>query len=85
VSNSIVIKITDNGIGRVAAAMQIAGGTGNGLKMINGLFDVMNSYNKSTSTIEITDLHQNGSASGTRVKIVIPDDFRFEFGNSVEN
>jgi hypothetical protein len=80
---SIVIRITDNGIGRIAAANQLPGGTGNGLKMITGLFDMMNSYNRRICTIEITDLHENGAASGTNVKIVIPDDFKFESGNKV--
>lgn len=81
--HSIVIMIADNGVGRAAASAKFTEGTGNGLKMINGLFEVMNSYNKSKSTIEINDLHENKAASGTSVIIAIPDDFRFEFGNSV--
>jgi ligand-binding sensor domain-containing protein len=81
--HSIIIMIADNGIGRAAASRQITEGTGNGLKMITGLFDVMNSYNKSKSTIEITDLQENNYPAGTSVVIEIPDDFRFEFGNSV--
>jgi sensor histidine kinase YesM len=81
--NLLEIRIIDNGIGRAAAAMQISEGSGNGLKMINGLFDVMNSNNATLSTIEITDLEENGVAAGTSVRILVPDDFRFEFGNSL--
>jgi hypothetical protein len=77
---AISIRITDNGIGRIAAAMQPSDGSGNGLKMIRGLFEVMNSYNIGRSTIEISDLEDNGKAAGTSVRIVIPDGFRFEFG-----
>jgi hypothetical protein len=82
-NRSLEIRIIDNGIGRVAAARQIAEGSGNGLKMITSLFEVANSHNNSSSTIEIIDLEENGSASGTSVRIVIPDDFRFEYGNSI--
>lgn len=82
-NQSLEITITDNGIGRAAAARLTTEGSGNGLKMITGLFEVMNSHNSSISTIEITDLEENGSASGTHVRIVIPDDYKFEFGNSI--
>ncbi len=42
ISDSIEIKITDNGIGRIAASMQTTEGSGNGMKMIRSLFDVTN-------------------------------------------
>ena len=59
------IMIIDNGIGRVAASRQMTEGSGNGLKMITGLFEVTNSHNSSNSTIEIIDLEENGVAAGT--------------------
>jgi ligand-binding sensor domain-containing protein len=77
--NILEIKITDNGIGRAAASRQMTSGTGYGLKIIEGLFEVMNEYNNEISTIEIEDLEENGKVSGTEVKIIIPDDFKFEF------
>jgi hypothetical protein len=82
-NHSIEIVIIDNGIGRAAAARQMTEGSGNGLKMITSLFEVTNSNNSSISTIDIIDLEENGIAAGTAVSIVIPDDYRFEFGNSI--
>jgi sensor histidine kinase YesM len=79
--NAIEISISDNGIGRQAAGRLASEGSGNGLKMITGLFEVMNTYNSSTSSIKITDLEEDGKAAGTRVRIYIPDNFRFEFND----
>lgn len=81
---SIEITVKDNGIGRAAAAGQMTRGTGHGLKIINGLFEVMNAKNISNSTVEISDLEENGISSGTNVRISIPDDYRFEFGRNVK-
>jgi sensor histidine kinase YesM len=81
--NSMEIRIIDNGIGRAAASRQFSDGSGNGLKMITGLFEVTNAHNSTNSTIEIIDLEENGVPTGTSVRIIIPDDYLFEFGNSV--
>ena len=78
-NNSLEIRITDNGIGLNAAARKSKDGPGNGIKMINGLFEMMNSFNTSVSTIEVADIEENGAVSGTRVRILIPDDYQFEF------
>jgi ligand-binding sensor domain-containing protein len=83
--HAMEIRIIDNGIGRVAALRQMAEGSGSGLKMITTLFEATNTHNASFSTIEIIDLEENGAAAGTSVKIVIPHDYRFEFGNSIAN
>jgi hypothetical protein len=77
--NDLEIKVTDNGIGRISAAKHLTGGTGNGLKILSGLFQVMNENNAAKSSVEITDLEDSSGPSGTEVRIIIPDNFRFEF------
>lgn len=80
--NGTEISITDNGIGRKAASKFSSRGTGQGLKILSGFFDVINANNISKSTLYISDLEENGKPSGTRVYIYIPDDYRFEFARS---
>lgn len=76
------IIIADNGIGRKAAAKHKSG-TGNGIKIIKGIFDHLNKTNKESATIEIQDLYTiEGIASGTEVKISIPLKFDFGFNDS---
>jgi len=82
-SHSLEITVLDNGIGRAASSKPVAEGSGKGLKMITGLFEAMNVHNSANATIEIIDLEKNGEAAGTFIKILIPDDYRFDFGNSV--
>jgi LytS/YehU family sensor histidine kinase len=79
IENKLEIKILDNGIGRDAAALKMSGGTGYGLKIIDGLIKVMNANNRGDSTLEIIDLKENSVPSGTEVRITIPDDYHFEF------
>lgn len=77
------IRITDNGIGRAASAKLNTRGTGNGIKILTGLFEHMNTCNKVRATIELTDLFNDlENPSGTEVKIIIPDDYRFAFEQS---
>jgi hypothetical protein len=80
--NCTEISITDNGIGRDAALKNNSIGTGQGMKIISGIFGVMNVYNVNKSTVEISDLGVSKASSGTKVKIIIPDDYRFEFGHN---
>lgn len=82
---AVEIIIKDNGVGRTAASQKRTGSTGQGLKIINGLFDVTNSGKANMATIKIRDLVQNGLASGTEVVIRIPDDYNFSFVNNTEN
>jgi ligand-binding sensor domain-containing protein len=78
--DGLLILVRDNGIGRAAASMQKTGGTGYGQKIVNSLFEVMNSNNRRISKVEVLDLMENGNPSGTEVRISIPDGYRFEFG-----
>jgi ligand-binding sensor domain-containing protein len=73
------IHVIDNGIGRLAASRINSSGTGNGLKIIAGLFEVMNNYNARKSELEIIDLRNEEGYCGTEVKITIPENYRFEF------
>jgi len=82
---AVEIIIRDDGVGRTAASRHKSGGTGHGLKIINGLFDVMNTGKSDVACINIKDLTNNGEASGTEVIIRIPDDYKFSLVNSAEN
>lgn len=75
------ISIIDNGIGRDAALKSNSKGTGQGVTLINGIFELMNVYNSGKSTVEISDMQDLGKPSGTRVSINIPHGYRFEFSN----
>ena len=79
VAKDLEIRVIDNGIGRMAASRIDASGTGNGLKIIASLFEVMNNYNDRKSELEIIDLKNEDGYSGTEVKITIPENYRFEF------
>ena len=79
IEEKIEIRVVDNGIGRMAASEMNSGGTGNGLKIISGLFQVMNENNLTKSKVEIIDLEDRNGPSGTEVKITIPDNYSFEF------
>lgn len=74
------INIRDNGIGREAAARSNSGGTGNGIKIITGIFHQMNKSNGKQARLEISDLFNNNVISGTEVKIIIPESYSFTFG-----
>jgi LytS/YehU family sensor histidine kinase len=77
--DNLEIRVTDNGVGRISAEGKMTRGTGNGLKIIMELFQVMNENNSLKSSVVITDLEDNNTPSGTEVTITIPDNFRFEF------
>lgn len=76
------IAISDNGVGRQAASKQKSG-TGNGIKIITGIFDHLNRNNKMKARIEISDLFAaDGKAAGTRVMIIIPEKYNFGYGDT---
>lgn len=75
--SSLEITILDDGIGREAARKQHSAGTGRGLKTITDIFDLMNKFNRNQAHVEINDLTNNGSPSGTMVRIIIPDDYNY--------
>ena len=71
----LFILITDNGIGRTQSAKQAEkpDSTGKGLTLMQQFFDIVNKYSELKISAVLTDLFDNdGSPSGTRVKISIP-------------
>jgi hypothetical protein len=82
--SAIDILIRDNGVGRAVASQKSTTGTGYGLKIINSLFDVMNSGKADMASIRIRDLSYNGQASGTEVVIRIPDDYNFSLVSNAD-
>ncbi len=80
--NDLLIKIIDNGIGRIEASKQQAAGTGSGIRIVSNLFDLMNKTNSTKATIEIIDNSVNGKSSGTEVIVKIPHKFNFENSNN---
>jgi len=79
IENNLEILIADDGVGRFEASKQRTGGTGNGIKIVIGLFDRMNSRNTSDARLNIRDLLENGRPSGTEVRILIPEGYTFDF------
>jgi sensor histidine kinase YesM len=69
---SLVIVITDNGIGRVRSGDREKSSTGRGLKTLEELFSVYNRYYKEKISSQIIDLYDPaGKPAGTRVCISI--------------
>jgi hypothetical protein len=80
----LVIKITDNGIGRKAAEQVKTGKSGHGLKTILSIYSFMNKMNRENATIEIDDLYDShNNPAGTSVTIKIPDDYIFKPGKNM--
>jgi ligand-binding sensor domain-containing protein len=77
----IEITVADDGVGRRAASKQKSG-TGNGIKIITGIFDHLNRNNKVKATIDIKDLFAGGKPTGTEVKVFIPENYNFGYENS---
>lgn len=71
--DGIRVTIEDNGIGRQKAALLKTGGTKQGLKMLQAVYDRLNQQMKSKIIQEITDLKdEQGNPAGTRVDIQVP-------------
>ncbi len=75
--NSLLIVIRDNGIGRNDTEIKKSYGTGHGFRIINAIFEEMNTGNDSPARFEIIDLAKTGESSGTEIRIIIPDDYKF--------
>ncbi len=80
IDNCLEITVRDNGIGRKAAEAGNTGGIGYGMKTMNDLFDFLNKINRTKARIDVKDLFDiNDLPAGTEVKVIIPDDFIFEY------
>jgi len=80
--NSLIIIVTDDGIGLKEASKQQPNGTGSGIRIVRNLFDLMNRTNYTRATIEIADIVKDGKTAGTEVNIVIPHEYNFEIGSN---
>jgi ligand-binding sensor domain-containing protein len=72
------VIILDNGIGRAAAADLQTHGPGTGLKNIAGIVETLNKVNNEKITFTLTDLHDNGRASGTKVTVFLPYNYSLD-------
>ncbi|HEX2975484.1 MAG TPA: histidine kinase [Bacteroidales bacterium] len=82
--NGLLVTVTDNGIGRKAAGKN-KNGTGNGIQIIEKIFDHYNRKNREKAMVSITDLYYNdGTAAGTEVNIRLPENYNFELSEKFQ-
>ena len=74
--------IRDNGIGREASDKIKSDGTGYGIKTVRRIFEILNMYNSVNSTLDIRDVENDISSSGTEVTVMIPDNYNFSLDES---
>ncbi len=79
IDNNLEILITDDGVGRTEASGSLTKSSGNGIRLVSGLFDIMNSKNQAKAILEVRDLFENEVPSGTEVRVFIPDRYSFTF------
>jgi len=77
IDNNLEILIKDDGIGRSEASISSAKGSGNGIRLVSGLLEIMNSKNHEKAILEVRDLFENERPSGTEVRIFIPAGYSF--------
>jgi len=70
--NGTEVIVRDNGIGRAAASELHTEGARMGLKNLTSLIDNINRANNEKITFILTDLVENGIASGTEVRVFLP-------------
>lgn len=75
----LVIKITDNGIGRQRSRKYGSNSTRIGLKVTEQFYTLINKYNKEKITRQIIDLYDvSGNPAGTKVIIRIPEGMGYQ-------
>jgi len=74
------VLITDNGIGRAAAKARGRKSTGQGINMLRNIYDIYNPANRDHFSYTYDDLFDPVTkvATGTRVTIRIPKQFKFQ-------
>jgi sensor histidine kinase YesM len=72
----ILITVSDNGIGREQAAINVSHSTGRGMRILAQLFETYNKHNKLPLRQEIEDLtDEENNPCGTQVRIFVPIEF----------
>lgn len=76
--SGICVQVTDDGIGRTAAAMYNSNSTKQGLEILQQQIAILNSVNKQPITMEVHDLKSsNGEAAGTSFIVHIPTKYSY--------
>lgn len=77
-SGGVLLSVTDNGIGREAAARMKSFGTQQGLSILGKQIELYNQQNKEKMVQEVVDmLDEEGRVIGTRFAIFIPSNFKY--------
>lgn len=77
-SGGVLLSVTDNGIGREAAARMKSFGTQQGLAILGKQIELYNQQNKEKMVQEVVDmLDEEGRVVGTRFAIFIPSNFKY--------
>jgi ligand-binding sensor domain-containing protein len=75
---ALTLSVEDNGIGRIMADRLGTKGTGKGLQILNGQFEIYNQFNENKIEMVIDDLeNKDGTAAGTRFGLSIPEAYVF--------
>ena len=78
-NHSMEITVEDNGIGREKASSIGSHSSGKGIKIIEEINKLFNKFNKEKIKHYIEDLFdKQGQPSGTRARVIIPENYRFE-------
>ncbi|MBN2666182.1 MAG: histidine kinase [Bacteroidales bacterium] len=78
-NDAMLIIVSDNGVGREAAAASGKQGFGQGIRTIERIFEFMSRFNREKAGFEIHDLSDaSGNAAGTEIRIIVPDSYRFD-------
>lgn len=74
----VLLSVTDNGIGREAAAKMNSAGTQQGLAILSKQIELYNQQNKGKMRQEVTDMTgEEGRVVGTQFAIFIPSNFKY--------
>ncbi len=81
--NSVVVSVSDNGVGREAAAKLNLHSTKMGLRILLGQIELFNQSNQNNIVQTVTDLKDaEGNPSGTKFEMVIPIDYKYSISSS---
>jgi len=82
-SNRIIVSVTDNGVGRDAAARLNRNSTRMGLRILLEQIELYNQANKEHIIQTVTDLHDaDGNATGTTFEMSIPEDYHYSIDST---
>ncbi len=78
-TDSTLLVVEDNGVGRMATREHNSASTGIGLAVNRELIKIFNEFNAEKIKMEITDLFTSGNVpAGTKVEVSVPDNYKYE-------